>query len=98
LSVMDVAVLLVNMMQAAEEDDIGFEDCKRTLNEVARYWSKPTYWERASLESSLWSCNLRSEKGRFWHPYKLTFDQWMNKLGLKKEFNKKYNFLTDVED
>lgn len=97
LSLLDMLVLLHNVLEGANDAEVGYEDAEFTLRELVKKLSRRTYpVRRSALESALWSCNLMDEAGKFWHPDGLTFDEYLKK-GLKQRvgtrFDRFYNIL-----
>ena len=100
-SLLDVATLLVHVRWGAQDDEVGFEDADRTLDQMTRTLNKKTVSLRKEvLESALWSCNLLNEKGQFWSPLDETFQEFINRL-LKphgSEFDEFYNWINDPRE
>jgi hypothetical protein len=97
LNLFDLLVLLHNVLEGAQDSEVGYEDAEYTLKQLVKKLSRRTYpVRRATLESALWSCNLMDEAGTFWHPEGMSFDDYCKKslrdrLGVR--FDKCYNLL-----
>lgn len=72
---------------------MGFEDTKETLLSFTMRLNKYIKIHTDDLEVALWSCNLLNEKGKFRHPHKLTFDDFLKRALRGDSFNKEYNFI-----
>lgn len=103
VNLIDLATLLANMHRGAQlKEEVGFEDCERTLVQLTKDLS-PTRAtiDQSSMESALWSSNLLNEIGEFWSPTDETFEQFLNRMlryaprdpGQSFEFDKYYNLL-----
>jgi len=97
---LDLAVLLLHVHLAAKEPDIGYEDANHTLQFLTSRINKVTHVPREFLESALWSCNLMSEKGKFWHPRKgEDFSRFVKRLLPKSiEFDMFYNYMKEKKE
>lgn len=86
-----------NMHKGNQDQEIGFEDALRTVDEVNRYLQKFTKVDAALIESMLWSCTMMHEREKFWHPQNLKFEDFIKQLekhmGVK--VSTKYNFIKD---
>lgn len=98
LTPLEVAVLLVNLHQAAQDPEIGHQDHVLGLRQLTQRLSHSTRIrvKKEHLESALWACNMRAEKGTFWSPYvevTTSFDDFLNgiRLGKGERFDKFYN-------
>jgi len=100
MRILDVAVLLVNVLMAARDGTIGFEDADRTIEGLVKHMNRSEWFLTPCIESALWSCNLLDEKESFWHyDESRTFKSFVNKFLRKKEkFNYTYNFITSGDD
>ena len=99
MTIADVAVMLVNLVEASKDPNVGFEDANHSLQEIIRYFSTPiTRWmEKNKLESILWACNMRAERKQFWHPHGAQFETWLTRMRFQ-DFDRRYNFFTDTEE
>ena len=93
VSLADITVLLFHVTKGAVTSSVGFEDANRTLNDIVRVLNKQVYIDKGLVESSLWSCNLMSEEGQFWHPAGKSFDEFVKDLLGTEKFNKTYNVI-----
>jgi len=98
LRLLDVAVLLFNVHKGATDAEVGFEDCRETLDTFTRKLNKYMFVDPMLLESALWSCNLLDEHGRFWHPQGLTFEEFLKKVVRRGKFNRTYNVIENEEN
>jgi hypothetical protein len=96
ITVLDLTILLYNVWLAGQDEHIGFEDPKQTLETFLTKLNRPLKLTIEDLESALWSCNLLAEKEKFWHPQRKTCDQFMKLMLSPQGWNKDYNFI--VED
>lgn len=92
ISNLDLTTLLYNIQQGSQEKDIGWEDASLSLNSIMRFLKGNSYITLDHVESALWSCNLRDEKGRFWDIKGRDFDQFVRSLLPQEKFNRQYNF------
>jgi hypothetical protein len=76
VSALELALLVFHLFRAAEHPEVGFEDTDRTFFEMRGTLNKQVRLPKAVLESALWSSNLLSELGLFWHPDKKTFAEF----------------------
>lgn len=100
-SLLDVATLLLHIHWGAQDEDVGFEDADRTLDQMTRTMCKRTLpLKKDVLESALWSCNLLSEKGQFWSPRGETFQEFVHRLlkPHKGDFDEFYNWINDPRE
>lgn len=94
MKLLNASVLLGNVVLASKDPDIGWEDANFTLHETVRKFHWRVFMEERLLTGCLWACNLLDEKGKFWHPGGLTFDQFLDKvLRGRWDFDKFYNLL-----
>jgi hypothetical protein len=98
LRVMDVAVLLYHVWRGAQEPEVGFEDAGNTLDGLTKSLNKKVFVPPGLLESCLWSCNLLDERGQFWHPRGLTFEQFASSVLGRDRFNRTYNWIETAEE
>ncbi len=101
LSVLDLAILLFHVHRGTEIEQVGFEDCERTLQQLtAALEPKRVFVPRECVESALWSANLMDEVGEFWHPQGTGFDKWVRKIlahslsEMHLQFSRTYNRIT----
>lgn len=76
-------------------DEVGFEDANQTIEALCAKLNMKVTVRESDVESALWSCNLLSEKRRFWHPKGLTFDEFLSKLLPGASFDKMYNVIKE---
>lgn len=95
LRAIDLAVLLVNVYEAAKNKEVGFEDANETMDTLIAKMNKEFYIELSVLESALWSCNLLDEAKGFWHPKDMSFAEYVKKLFPKDTFDRIYNTLEE---
>jgi hypothetical protein len=94
LSVLDAGVLLMNVYLAAKNQNVGYEDINRSLDNLVRQFiAGGTVPLRTDVfESAAWSANLLSERNEFWHPRDYSFDRFMDGCLQKgQKFDKVYN-------
>lgn len=89
----DLVTILYHLHIASKDQTIGFNDSIHTLKEVEREFLFNRYFSISKLESALYSANMCDERGKFWSPQDLTFDQWLRKLKIDKLFDKRLNYL-----
>jgi len=95
ISTLDLVVLLANVLMV--DKAVGFEDAERTLEEYVKDAEFKVFIRKEMVESGLWACNTMDELNKFWHPRRLTFDQFVSKM-LDREsykFNKDYNWIEE---
>lgn len=93
-----MAVLLWHLHQSAKDPDIGYNDADETLQLITRdLVKKPANVKVSRVESALYACNLMNEAAKFWHPFDLSFDDFVRDLLIKGRepllYNKFYNFI-----
>lgn len=100
VNLLDLAVILLHVHQGAAREDVGFEDCERTLSELTQELVlRRVLVDKSALESALWSCNLMDEVGEFWQPSGEGFDNFIRRLlryarpDEKLEFDRIYNYI-----
>lgn len=100
ISLMDAAILLYLVHQAANDPKIGYEDVELPLAMLTRTLNSNTIKLKVPMiESMLWSANLMAERGRFKTPQGETFEEFVARLlddaGYegKLDFDKKYNWI-----
>lgn len=90
----DLMILMFNMYRGLETKSVGFEDANNTIGTLTYGLGGKIQVELDDVESALWSCNLLDEKDKFWHPHKLSFDDFVQGImGPGFKFNKKYNWI-----
>lgn len=81
LSLLDVVVLLYHVYRGSQVEEVGFEDCERTMEEIVKQLNRKTvYINKEVVESALWSTNLMNEIGKFWEPTDLEFNDFVERL------------------
>lgn len=96
LTAMDAAVLLLNVLEAADDPDIGTQDTHRTRKDILQQLAVSVKLSESLVESALWCSNMLHEKGRFKHPLGHSFDQFAKHLaGQRQTFDKNYNYFKD---
>lgn len=101
IALIDLVTLLYNVHRGAQdEEQVGFEDCERTLQQLTKDLSPVrARVDRSALESGLWSCNLMDEVGEFWSPKDESFDRFLNRVlryaspQERLEFDKFFNLI-----
>lgn len=105
ITLLDACVLIHNVAEGAKNKDVGFEDADRTLEQMLRALRANRVFtvKQDVLESALWSCNLMSQRRKFWTPDgrefreftrevigdpRLKFDDYYNIIEKKKIRNK----------
>lgn len=98
VSLLDLATLSFNIERAALNPQIGFEDYDKTKKELLRGLERHTEISTRDLESALWSCNLLNEKGLFFSPTALTFQEFVKGfLDPGEMFDERYNYFRKVK-
>lgn len=92
IKLIDLAILLYHVHKGAEDQEIGFEDARESLESLTTQLNKTVYIKEAHIESALWSANLMDEKRTFWHP-KLDFNSWVKSIVGTDGFNRFYNLI-----
>src|SRR5688572_29791250 len=81
IKLLDLAILLFHVHKGAQmRNTIGFGDANRSLLSITKRLNKKVWIEPFLIESALWSANCLDEINRFWHPEKIPFEEWANKL------------------
>jgi endonuclease III len=92
----EVAVIMVNVIMAAREKDISWEDANKTLYQWFDKIDRQVDLNEDDIESGLWACNLLDEKNKFIHyiPGK-TFKRFLRDLLSKGElYDRLRNYFT----
>lgn len=98
MSALDAAVLLLNLLKAADDPQIGYEDNGRSFEAMLREWKRRKFQlDVRLLESALWSCNLLHEQGKFVHPEGLQFPKWVGDLVAPDTFNFTHNYIEGTD-
>lgn len=97
LSLMDIVVLLGNLHKGNADNEVGFEDALRTVDDVTRYLQKFAKIDASLIESMIWSCTMLQEKGKFWHPQNRSYEDFIKTIekSMGEKVNVKYNYLKD---
>lgn len=95
IKVVDLAILLHHVYQAAKDPGIGFEDADETIETLTGKVNQEFLIDLSLLESALWSCNLMNEAGKFWHPRGLDFKQFVKYLFPGERFNTVFNMIEE---
>jgi len=93
IKLLDVAVLLLSIHRGAQDDCVGFEDARMTLDELVAKLNKTIWIEQRLIESAMWSANLLDEAGKFWHPESISFEEFAKDVCGKHKFNRIYNLI-----
>ena len=89
---LDVLVLLLNVIKAAQHKEIGHEDLNHTLTSIYSRLRFKAWIERDILESALYCANRLNEEGEFWHPHDKQFKLFhMGIVNGKYKFDPYYN-------
>lgn len=92
----DIATLLHNVMVAAANDGVGFEDAEMTVNDLVRRMNKRVLLDPRLIESCLWASNMLEERGLFWDARGRSFDDLLaSVLGGSHKFDKRYNIIKE---
>lgn len=92
VALIDLAVLIAAVGQAAKDPDVGFVDADRSLLGLLRELSPFVFVSPEVLESALAHANYLDEQGKFSDFRGGTFDQLTRRLG---DFNRDYNWFND---
>ena len=98
ITLLDLAVLLVNIHKGAEDKGVGFEDAENTLLTLTKKLEglRGIPLKSTLLEGALWSCNLLDERGKFWHPQGKSFEDYVKTLTRRGEmFDRRYNYFKE---
>ncbi len=67
---LELATLLVNLHQAAQNPLIGHGDHIQSLRDLTERMNRGTVKiSQTNLEAGLWACNMLDELGELWSPY-----------------------------
>jgi hypothetical protein len=92
--IFDLAVLVFNLIVAARDSNIGYEDPDRTVDRLEKVVNKLASIKQHDLECLLYSSNLLDEKGKFFHPKKTKFKTFVQSILDKNErFDYEYNVI-----
>lgn len=91
----DLAVVLNNLMLAANDKDVGFEDADRTYNQLKANLSIKVEIPIELLESALWASTMLDEQNKFCHPERKKYNEFTKDLLTHTDFkfNRTYNIL-----
>lgn len=97
MKIVDLLILLYHIEQGAQDQHVGFEDAEMTLDEMRKSLEHDVSLSIDLTQRALWSANLMDEQRKFWHPYGLTFNQFLQRIlvGTGLKFDKTYNLLLD---
>lgn len=80
LSLLDGSILMQNSMKASKDKEIGWGDTRFSLG-TWKYVLGGEFTVRQDLvETGLWCAKMLEEKGEFFHPEGLTFDQFLKRM------------------
>ena len=69
ISLLDLAIIMFNLQQAVLVDEVGFQDCDRTLTQLKEeLLPKRVAIPFKSAESAIWASNMLNELKRWWTP------------------------------
>lgn len=96
LNLEQLVTLAANVVYAARDQGVGFEDANHTLEtylkELGR--GKQVWISQGVLESALWSCNLLGERDKFWSMRDQSFEDFVKTLlYASEEFDFDYNYI-----
>lgn len=77
---LDLALLIWNVREAAQDAEIGYEDADTSYEYFMANLNRAMPIKRQVLEAALWASNLLDEAGEFKHPGGYSFEQWLRKL------------------
>ena len=90
---LDIAVLLLNLELAYRDKKIGHGDYNHTKTEIINIMNKCHIVPKNIVESLLWCANMLDDIGKFWHPKKYNYMEFVSKLCDRDEkFNVYYNY------
>lgn len=94
---LDVAILLNNVHKSAQDEDTGFNDADITLAQMTtRMNRRKVPFKVDTVERALYCCNLMDEKGEFWHPLGVTFEDFLKSIAVQNGrpllFDRFYNY------
>jgi len=95
LSLYQAAILLVSLYKAAKDPKIGHQDIDYSFKQLVNSLSgKGISVRKEVIESALYSCNMLSEDGKFWHPEGKSFNQFTKTvIGSDMTFDSFYNLI-----
>lgn len=96
VKLLDLAILLYHVHKGAKDEEVGFLDARETLESLTKALNRTVYVDKSHLESAIWSANMLSEHGKFWHPT-LTFEQFVKDLVGADVFHKVYGTIEKKE-
>lgn len=95
VTVLDLVVLLGNVCRGLADVSVGYEDVKLPVDTLVKHLNRPVKVWLNDLEPALWACNLLSEKGKFWHPKRASFDRWISTMLPYDNFDRLYNLVEE---
>lgn len=95
----DLLVLMYHLQMGASLPAVGFEDADNTINFIMKELQRSASFNIHLIESALWSCNLMDELGYFWHPENRSFNSFLKRMLINKnyKFDKMYNLLLESD-
>lgn len=89
----EAAVLLYNVYRGSDHPQVGYEESRMTMVKMSEYFSnRGMLIPKEIVESALWSSNLLDEVGEFWHPQKISFEAFVQRINKKQDFDRRLNF------
>lgn len=103
VSALDIAIIIYHVYVGSKLEDVGFEDCDRTLHQLMKELAPKRYPVNIrTLESALWSANMMDEQSQFWSPTGESFNDFHKRIlsafDQKLEFNEIYNRIINKEE
>lgn len=92
----DLAILIYNYLRHHEK--YGNMDAVRSYDAVKKRLRKKDWYELPAVEALLYCANMLNEDGEFWHPEKITFDDWVKRAFGRTDFDKIYNYFKEAEN
>lgn len=96
VSPLECVVLIHNTVSCADAEN----DAELTVEELIKEMDTlDGMLSETILQRGLYNCNMNSEDGKFWHPYKWSFDRFVTELLPKRlKFDKYYHWIVEDEN
>lgn len=89
---LDLGVLMYHFSKFSHK--YGHLDAEKTEYQALKEYNRKLEIPLENLERMLYASNMLGEENQFWHPFGLTFKQFLSKISTSKwDFNSLYNLI-----
>jgi len=89
---LDITILLLHLYRLYEKD--GNMDAINSVEEIEKRMKFSIRLPLSIVESCLYSCNMLSEQGEFWHP-RMNCESFLAKVCKGRKYNRTYHYIGD---